>query len=243
MGLRRQLLAAGAALSACLVLVAVAWVASTGVGPLASGVRPFHFPLPSSTGSTSTQPPFSPPASSNDQGSSTGPDLSWIGLIFEFLVLLTVAGALVWLLVLMVPRNVRWRMPRAPARIEFQEPAVASKLEEELTSAREVHLTRLSEGSPRNGIVQCWMAFEDAAAAVELPPLRAETPTEFLTRLLSHLEIDPRPGVRLANLYHVARFSSHPLGEADREAARQALLDLHTQLRSRRGSDVTGVGS
>ncbi len=236
----RPVLASAAALGACVVLIAVAWTASTGVGPLASGERPVHFPALSPSASSQATPgatptvPKPPPPTTGD-----GPDLTWVGRTVEIvslLALVSLIGSLVWIgLSGRFSRRIRKRRER----VRFEVSPEAFALGEELAAARETHLTRLSEGSPRNGIVQSWMAFEDAATAVGLPPRLAETATEFLTRILNQLQISPEPGVRLAQLYHVARFSSHELSEADRSAARQALLDLHRQLAARPGAGRT----
>lgn len=242
MGTRRQLLAIGSALVACLVLVAVAWAASSGVGQLATGERPLHLNFATEGPTPPTGTITASPVPSSTQ-TSTGPDLTWLGGILTFLtmfVIVALLGALLWLV---APRRLRWRVPRRLARVDFEDPRVTAKLEETLVSTRDVHLARLSQGSARNGIVQCWMSLEEAATLVGLPPRSAETPTEFLTRLLDQLQVDPTPGVRLAGLYHVARFSSHPVTEADRDAARRALVELHAQLRSRRGSENSEVGS
>ncbi len=234
----------GAALGACLVLIAVAWAASTGVGQLASGERTVQYAPPSYSASGTFYPDTAgPKALQQDQNLGSGPDLTWIGKIFGGIVLLTLAALLTWALYVWMAGRFESRGRWGRERVEFADFPETSRLEEELLSAREVHLTRLADGPPRNGIVRCWMAFEEAATAVDLPPRLTETPTEFLTRLLEQLQVDPRPGVRLAELYHVARFSSHPLTEADRAAARQALLEVHAQLGAGRGSDVAEAGS
>ena len=44
------------------------------------------------------------------------------------------------------------------------------------------------------------------------------------------LDLDPAATDRLASLYREARFSTHPLGEEARAAARDALAVLHADL-------------
>lgn len=243
------MLAIAAALGACSLLVAVAWVASSGVGSVASGERPFtlalNLPTPTSAGGPAAT--FTAPPGSQQQG--TGPNLSWIGAIVEVIALLALAALVVFLLARWLASSAqglvdRFRNLRRP--VSFEPPHPPSALREKLASAREEHFARLTEGIPRNGIVRCWMSFEDAAQEVGVGPKPTETPTEFLTRLLQRSGIDPAPGKRLAGLYHEARFSTHPLSEDDRTAARQALTQLHHQLEVK-GSEldqgIAGVGS
>jgi hypothetical protein len=82
----------------------------------------------------------------------------------------------------------------------------------------------------RNGIVECWVIFEDAAAEANVAKRPAETATEFVVRFLHSLDVDPRPVGELAQLFHEARFSTHPLADDARSRARQALAGIHQDL-------------
>ncbi|HEX2894301.1 MAG TPA: DUF4129 domain-containing protein [Marmoricola sp.] len=88
-------------------------------------------------------------------------------------------------------------------------------------------LTRLP---PRNGIVQSWVLFEEAARDAGVARARAETTTEFVVRLLHLLDIDPAAVGRLRALYVEARFSAHVVGPAHRDQARSALAAIHREL-------------
>jgi hypothetical protein len=65
----------------------------------------------------------------------------------------------------------------------------------------------------------------------------AETPTEFITRFLHRLDVDPRAAATLAELYHEARFSTHPLPPDARARARAAVEQVHRDL------STAGVGA
>lgn len=88
-------------------------------------------------------------------------------------------------------------------------------------------LTRLP---PRNGIVQSWVLFEEAARHAGVARARAETTTEFVVRLLHLLDIDPAAVGRLRALYLEARFSPHAVGLSQRDQARSALATIHREL-------------
>lgn len=82
----------------------------------------------------------------------------------------------------------------------------------------------------RNGIVECWVLFEEAAAEADVGRRPAETSTEFVVRFLHLLDVDPRPVGELERLFHEARFSTHPLAPDARARAQQALAGIHREL-------------
>ncbi len=88
----------------------------------------------------------------------------------------------------------------------------------------------LAGSDVRNGIVECWVIFERAAAEARVARRPAETATEFVVRFLHSLDVDPRPVGELAHLFHEARFSSHPMASGARARARSALADIHRDL-------------
>lgn len=91
----------------------------------------------------------------------------------------------------------------------------------------------LAQGRPRNAIVACWMQLERDAAEVGLPRLEAETPTEYVERVVAASSVERRPIGELASLYREARFSRHELGEIHRERAVRALNGVVAALRHR----------
>ncbi len=82
---------------------------------------------------------------------------------------------------------------------------------------------------------------EEAAAEAGVVRRPAETATEFVVRFLHTLDVDPRPVAQLEDLYHEARFSTHPLGSDARTRAEAALEAIHRDLVS--SSWTSGMGT
>jgi hypothetical protein len=86
---------------------------------------------------------------------------------------------------------------------------------------------------PRQAIVACFAAMERALAELGegLAPRAEDTPAEVLHRGEVAGVVPRRPADALLRLFHEARFSEHPMGEADRVAADRALSEILTVLR------------
>jgi hypothetical protein len=115
-------------------------------------------------------------------------------------------------------------------------PAVSAALVEDA----EEQDAALQQGTPRNGIVAAWLRFEVQAARAGVPREQWETSTEFTVRLLAALHADADATRRLAELYRLARFSDHDLGDEERAAAADALRRLRTRLADRSGERRVG---
>jgi len=107
----------------------------------------------------------------------------------------------------------------------------------ELRDAVQNALTRLHEGSPRNAIVACWVCLRTATFRSGLPERPSDTAQEFVVRAVHGLGLDPSAVQTLAALYREARFSDHPMNEAQRDRAGLALRTLVDQL-DQRGTAV-----
>ncbi len=110
------------------------------------------------------------------------------------------------------------------------------RLARSLSDDAEQQRALLAEGSPRNGIVQCWHRFEQLAEEAGLGRRVWETPGEFALRLLTTVDADEDAAYRLTLLYREARFSHHELPESAREDALDALVTIHLGLAARIGS-------
>jgi hypothetical protein len=139
------------------------------------------------------------------------------------LVLLLAATALflaVWLV--FGERLSDWWRSRAGTVPGPLEAAVAQSLDE----------LRL-DPDPRRAIIGCYRRFEHALARSRVPRAPWQTPLEFLRAALERLPL-PADSVRaLTQLFERARFSDEALGEADREAALEALLAIQASLDAR----------
>ena len=211
-------------------LLLVVWAASTGpVGVMSGSGRRHVFTTPS--------PPAATASSSGDSGtvkqltahSRSGIDLSWFGDLL-ITAMYVGAGLALFLLARTAWRR-RWRAPEKPPESQF-EVLPDAVVVQRLAADRDRQLAVVEEGSPRNGIVACWVLFEESLSEVGLRPHPAETSAELVSRVLHALDLDPRSIGTLAGLYREARFSEHSMGEDARDAARATLTRLHDELRA-----------
>jgi hypothetical protein len=154
-------------------------------------------------------------------------DLAWLGQLVVWAIFLALLVGVV--LALRQLWKERWRRPEKPADVTFDvlpEGAVSEALRDDVDS----QLAAVAEGSPRNGIVRCWLRLEDVVTAAGLPRNPWETSAEYTVRILHTLDLDPRAIGELSHLYREARFSEHELDETARTTARSALQQLHSDL-------------
>ena len=79
---------------------------------------------------------------------------------------------------------------------------------------------------PRDAIERAWLGLEEGAADSGVQRLPAETPGEFVSRVLTRVAADRDAAQRLLDLYLRARFGDGPVTAADVEAARGAIEAL-----------------
>jgi hypothetical protein len=198
------------------------------VGILSESGRRFVFtppPPPSVAPSAADGPPENLREATRDVEQTA--DLDWLGELVVWAILLVLAVG-VFLLARHLWRE-RWRRPPEPAEVAFDvlpEGVVVDALRDDVDS----QFTAVAGGTPRNGIVACWLRLEDVVGAAGLPRKPSETSTEFTVRILRALDLDPRAVGGLSRLYREARFSEHELDETARTAARSALQQLHSDL-------------
>ncbi len=145
-------------------------------------------------------------------------------LLIGFLVMVVVV-------ILMVLRMLldRQRDEREPLGVEDDEELVAL-LE---ASGEDVRYRALAEGDPRNAVVACWVALEDAVRRSGLRQDLSETAAELTRRVLSRWDVDATAIRELSETYREARFSRHPVSEQQRDRAVAALERIHEDLRRR----------
>jgi hypothetical protein len=83
-----------------------------------------------------------------------------------------------------------------------------------------------SETDPRRGVIRAYAAMEKALGERGFARRAAETPVEYLTRLLARLEAGSAAATRLTSLYERAKFSPHAIDESMRQDAVAALRDV-----------------
>jgi hypothetical protein len=101
---------------------------------------------------------------------------------------------------------------------------VAESLEDTLDDLR-------SEPDPRRAVIAAWARLEQALASSGLPRRPAETPEEYVPRILGRLEVDPASVRTLTDLFETAKFSQHEVDETMRESAIAALARIRDELR------------
>jgi len=162
-------------------------------------------------------------------------DWSWTSAtarwLFEILtsvfgIISLVAGLilLVFALVVLKARE-RARMLEA----EREDPlgdAVAAAAEESLDDLE-------AGGDPRAAIIKCYARFERSLAAAETQRAAWQTPLEFMRTALAALPLGAGDVERLTHLFERARFSEHPIDDADRQAAVASLGAIRAALESR----------
>jgi Domain of unknown function (DUF4129) len=82
----------------------------------------------------------------------------------------------------------------------------------------------------RAAIIACYVAMEKSLAERGAAQKVADTPDELLARATRSGLVRGSASARLTALFYEARFSSHPLGRGQRDAARDALEELAAAL-------------
>jgi hypothetical protein len=133
--------------------------------------------------------------------------------------------ALVAAVVLSIWWSARLRRPAAPGRIQGD--SGSEELREAVESGRAA-LASLSDA--RAAIIACYLAMERSLAERGTARGAADTPDELLARAVAARLVRGAAARRLTALFYEARFSSHPLGREQRDAASQALDELAAEL-------------
>lgn len=157
------------------------------------------------------------------------PALDWLMVFFALVLLAIAVKFLQWLL------RREWEDGEPPDE----------DLDDDLglllsATSEDARRAALAEGEPRNVVVRCWVALEDAATASGLARDPAETAAEFTRRLLGVWQVDEDSTQELAELYREARFSRHPVARATGERAVALVERIHDQLAAVRAREAPG---
>jgi hypothetical protein len=107
---------------------------------------------------------------------------------------------------------------------------LAEAVEESLESLRR-------EPDPRRAIILCYRRFEQALAGSGLARAPWKTPTEFLREALRRDALPADAVTILTRLFEVSRFSHHPVGQTERDAAVGSLIEIKAAIE---GEDSRG---
>jgi hypothetical protein len=193
----------------------------TGLGQLGSGQQPV--PPPTVEDSTVTPPPT---------GTGT-PDTplapAWLGDVVSAVCILAVValvGALLW-------QTLRDRLMARRTVVAVVDPEeVRRQAQERIRAAVDEGLTDLdiADRDPRRAVIACWVRLEAAAAAAGTPREPGDTSSELVERMLAEHAIAAPVLAGFAAVYREARFATHPVDEAMREQARDALRQVRDEL-------------
>jgi hypothetical protein len=143
------------------------------------------------------------------------PSVSWLPIAVVVGLVLAAAVAYV------VAERRAHRGRRSPAALAEQ---LAIVLDDTLDDLR-------AETDPRRAIIAAYARLERVLAANGVPRHAAETPAEYLPRVLHDLELDPGGVERLTTLFTRAKFSQHDVDVAMKEEAIGALEHVRDELR------------
>lgn len=105
------------------------------------------------------------------------------------------------------------------------------RLATELAAAMDESLDDLrAEPDPRRAVIAAYARLERVLAAHRLPRRPAETPLEYLARMLDDLSVRPEAARRLTNLFERAKFSQHAVDTKMKEEAISALETVRDDL-------------
>jgi Domain of unknown function (DUF4129) len=117
-------------------------------------------------------------------------------------------------------------------RLTLPAPLPAAEMDaEELREAVESGRQALAElDDARAAIIACYLAMESSLADRGAARGAADTPDELLARVVAAGIVRGAAAPRLTGLFYEARFSTHPLGRVERDAASAALDELAAEL-------------
>ena len=180
-----------------------------------------------SPGTVETIPPFE----DVEADTSANYDLGWIVTLFKLALFGLAVFAACWLW------SKRRRRPTkssatAPLDPTFAQPVEPELLDVDNEAAAESFASSvralLDGDDARSAIIAAYAALLEGLEAAGAGRRPHEAPEEHLRRSLVQLRIPSEALAEVTRLFLVAKFSSHPMGEADRERAR-AMLDVAEQ--------------
>jgi hypothetical protein len=111
-------------------------------------------------------------------------------------------------------------------------PATESTVQEDLAEAVDTTIEDLRrERDARRAVIAAYANMERVLAAHGLGRRQAETPLEYLARVLRQLAVRESAIRSLTQLFEYAKFSAHAIDSAMKEAAIDALVDIRDDLR------------
>jgi len=139
-------------------------------------------------------------------------------------------GLLVLALVAAVAISLWWAARLRHLALPALLPAAEMDAEELREAVESGRLAFAELDDARAAIIACYLAMEGSLADRGAARGVADTPDELLARAVSAGIVRGAAARRLTGLFYEARFSTHPLGRAERDAASAALDELAAEL-------------
>jgi Domain of unknown function (DUF4129) len=212
-GVRRRTGQPGTGLLGLLVYLAIFLLAVAGARRL-HDVEPRRPTEEATPPVTSLVPPETAPTADVERYDA---EFAWIPALAVVGLLVAAVFAVWW-------GGVRRRRARTPATQTLGE-ALADVLAETLDDLR-------AETDPRRAVIAAYARLERALAARGVPRRAADTPLEYLSRVLGDLSVSQDAVRELTLLFERAKFSQHDVGEAMKEQAIAALQAVQDELRA-----------
>ena len=123
--------------------------------------------------------------------------------------------------------------------IRFRRPGShLARLAVQLQEAVEESLEGLeAEADPRRAVIAAYARMERSLARIGMPRARHEAALEYLDRLLALLDAQGSAARRLTDLFQLAKFSDHSIGEEMKREAIGLLVELREDLRARAAAE------
>jgi hypothetical protein len=165
---------------------------------------------------------LSGPSGATARHTNAGPPASdkWLGV--------AVLGSVLLGLAIAIATAAAYRRTHA---VEMDdEAALAAALDKVLADTLE---DLYAERDPRRAVIGTYARMEETFAAYKVPRDEAETPFEYLARVLARLEVSSWAVRRLTLLFERAKFSAHEVDEGMKDEAIATLKALRTELEAR----------
>jgi hypothetical protein len=118
-------------------------------------------------------------------------------------------------------------------RRPLPQPPTGASVAEALSEIATASIDNLRrEGDPRKAVIAAYANMERVLAQHGLPRRRAETPFEYVARVLRQLEVSEDSVHRLTELFEYAKFSTHEIDDAMKEQAIAAFAALRDELQA-----------
>ena len=169
-----------------------------------------------------------PSTPGSESGAVYQPSISWVPIA---IVLGLVAAAVI--AYVLAERRARRRRGGTREKLIEQ---LAAMLEETLDDLR-------AEADPRRAVVAAYARLERVLAANGVPRRAAETPDEYLQRVLDGLDVSSDAVERLTRLFVRAKFSAHEVDSTMKEDAIGALEQVRDELRRKQDAPGVAIGA